>query len=47
MTSADWTNILTLTADGIQPDDNVFTVRTNEAGDYISATTLVAGKTAV
>jgi len=45
MSSGDWTEILTLTADGIQPDDNVFTVRTNEAGDYISATTLVAGKT--
>ena len=45
MTSADWTNIITLTADGIQADDNVFTVRTNEAGDYLSATSTVAGKT--
>jgi len=45
MTAADWSSILTLVNDGIKVDDNVFTTRTNEAGDYMSATTTISGKT--
>ncbi len=45
MTTTDWNAILTLVNDGLTETDNVFTLRTNEAGDLISATGTVAGKT--
>lgn len=38
MTAAQWNQILTLTNDGIKSTDNVFTGRSNENGDFISAT---------
>ena len=37
-TAAQWNQILTLTNDGIKSTDNVFTGRSNENGDFISAT---------
>lgn len=45
MTTADWNSMLELTSNGLREDDNVFTLRTNEAGDLISATQMVVGKT--
>ncbi len=45
MTTTDWNAILALVNDGLKEDDNVFTLRTNEAGDLISASGTVAGKT--
>ncbi|GAB2602096.1 RagB/SusD family nutrient uptake outer membrane protein [Spirosoma areae] len=38
MTAAQWAQILTLTTDGIKSTDNVFTGRSNENGDFFSAT---------
>lgn len=38
MTAAQWGQILTLANDGIQASDNVFTGRSNENGDLLSAT---------
>jgi starch-binding outer membrane protein, SusD/RagB family len=37
MTATQWNEILTLTNDGIKPDDMVFTGRSNENGDFISS----------
>ena len=37
MTAGDWTNILTLTANGVQSGDYIFTGRTNTTGDFIPA----------
>jgi starch-binding outer membrane protein, SusD/RagB family len=37
MTAAQWNEILTLTNDGIKSDDKVFTGRSNENGDFLSA----------
>jgi starch-binding outer membrane protein, SusD/RagB family len=45
MTDVDWAAILTLVNDGIRVDDNVFTGRSNESGDFIAGTGTVAGKT--
>jgi starch-binding outer membrane protein, SusD/RagB family len=38
MTTDQWNQILTLTNGGILPTDNVFTGRSNDAGDFMSAT---------
>lgn len=38
MTSADWNNILTLTANGITSTDDVFTVRTTDVNGILSTT---------
>jgi hypothetical protein len=45
MTTADWNSILTLTNNGLQATDKVFTGRSNVNGDFISGTETVAGKT--
>ena len=37
MTVADWNTILTLTANGVQLGDNIFTLRTNATGDILPA----------
>ena len=37
MTAAQWTSIQTLTADGIKVSDNIFTGRSNENADFMSA----------
>lgn len=39
MTSAQWASILTLTNNGVQANDKVFTGRSNTAGDFLSPTT--------
>jgi hypothetical protein len=45
MTASQWNEILTLTNDGIKPDDKVFTGRSNENGDLLSpASGTVAAK---
>ncbi len=44
-TSSDWQAVLDLVNKGLEENDHVFTLRTNEAGDLISATGTVAGKT--
>lgn len=38
MTAADWNTILTLTASGVGPSDNVFTVRTTDVNGILSTT---------
>jgi hypothetical protein len=39
MTAAQWNEILTLTTNGIQENDKVFTGRSNERGDFLAANT--------
>lgn len=45
MTAADWNTILTLTAAGITPSDNIFTIRTDARGDLFTASQLIMGRT--
>jgi hypothetical protein len=47
MTAADWNNILTLTNNGIQQGDKIFTGRSNTTGDFLTnaGTGTVSGRT--
>lgn len=47
MTSDQWSQIATLTANGIKADDNIFTGRSNTSGDFISYTSGTVASRAV